>query len=143
MLRCSLLVLPAVSVPTILAGAFLLVVELSRLDLTIAWQVCRRFDVCFTLGNALAFAVCSSLAAVGEFGQPLTITANLLCRLLLLLSAIFIDALATRHRVLRVASTCSTWIRLMVVQLVAPQRSDSVEVCLLYCANMDSMAHGQ
>ena len=140
---CRWMVLPAASLFALLCGVIILAADLSRLDMVIGWQICRRFDVGFTLGNAVVFLVCSSLAASGEFSQPLTIAANLLCRLLMLVSAIFIDAVSTRHRLLRVACACVMWLRLLVVQLVAPQLGDSVEVCLLLCAKMDSMAHGE
>ena len=63
-----------------------------------------------------------------------------LCRLLLL-TTIFVDAIATRRRLARLAFVCASWLRLLVVQLVAPQ-AGSTEVFLVNCVNIDAMAHG-
>ena len=87
------------------------------------------------------FSAQSSAPTDGEFSRPLCVATNTLCRLLLL-TTIFVDAIATRRRLARLAFVCASWLRLLVVQLVAPQASSTTEVCLVYCANIDAMAHG-
>jgi len=51
---CRLLTEAPVSLPLLIGAAFLLLADLCVLDAPIALQLCRRFDVCFTLGNARA-----------------------------------------------------------------------------------------
>ena len=121
--------------------------ELSTADRYLCKLLLRNFSFIFAVANSLVLIVIASIATLPEFSSPLTIVGHMSAWLVLLGSSLFIDAMpeaavSRRMRLMRVACACFTWLRLLATQRIWPQLDTAPHVCLVYCANLEFMAHG-
>ena len=142
----GLVALPGVSAPLVVFAVVGGCLELCGLDRILLAQLCGNFSVVLTLGNALLYLALTAASGVAPYSSPGCVLANTLCRALVLLMSLPVDArglsLSPRARSWRLLLACGTWIRLIGQQYVAPQTNLSTTMCLEFCTTYDNMAFG-